>query len=451
MYTPVSDRHRRFFFVLRKGGNHSDVILGGNHSDGDSCSHRVAQISMGPALSTEPPPPEKPCDDTFLKILSDLKPSEIYMLSITCPDLYKSFNRAFLTPQFLEDYADDIKMLKWFVNRYGVVCTKTLLRAVAKKGNIETLKWAHFELKCPWNEYAFYGAVLSDNQEMVKYLLEERCPYDLYDATRLAFGVSVEMIRFMSTFGGLDVPNDYLRSRFAVEAAKNGKLDVLMEMKASYPVLFNNMLTHSDVCTAAALSGKVEVLDWVRNEGVPWNKWTLALGVRSGKAEVVEYLLENHCPRDEWSCYEAAYSGKIDLLKLLRKNEVPWNAFTIIGAKRGGYDFIAIWAIENGCQQVPWFMERSVTTELPAQLRNLNSHHASGKLHLLIGRLIIDYYKNFPYGLGYPYKGGDWIRIVDFEEPIKGSRVISYPTYTAKFSESQDDDIISRIPLRYEL
>ena len=48
----------------------------------------------------------------------------------------------------------------------------------------------------------------------------------------------------------------------------------------------------------AAKYGHLEVLQWARANGCPWNKWTCAFAARHGHLEVLQWLRANGCPWD---------------------------------------------------------------------------------------------------------------------------------------------------------
>lgn len=405
---------------------------------------------MGQGSSTYPAPPPLPCPDVVNLIASDLTGGEVLALSRACRELRGALYSLLERMKYLEDYGGNVNFLKWFVNEYGIECTETALKAVAKNGNLDALKWMHFEKGCLWNEGAFYGAIQSGNLDMVKYLVEQKCPYDLIEATRVSCGVSIEMFELMKSYGGFkwkqndSRANIYTASRCLVEAARNGKIDILNYFKKSYSVLFDLIkLKHSDICSAAALHGNVSVLEWLRNEKFVWNEWTFALGVRGGDGKVVEYLLQNQCPKDAWSCYEAAYKGNKYLLEMLRSNGTPWDEFTIIGAKRGGYDYIAIWAIENDC---PYDNSIDEYFGLPPQKESFASLLKSGYWRGIVGRTVIDYSE------GTEYYGGSWIRIL--HPKVVSTRMLRHGP-VAKFeilrSETDEGFPDPHAKLRYEL
>ena len=45
----------------------------------------------------------------------------------------------------------------------------------------------------------------------------------------------------------------------------------------------------------------------------------------NGNLELLEFLHENGCPWDEWTCFGAAKNGHLECLKYAHENGCPWN------------------------------------------------------------------------------------------------------------------------------
>ncbi len=47
----------------------------------------------------------------------------------------------------------------------------------------------------------------------------------------------------------------------------------------------------------AAREGHLEVLQWARDQGCPWDKWTCASATQGGHLEVLQWAIEQGCPK----------------------------------------------------------------------------------------------------------------------------------------------------------
>ena len=56
---------------------------------------------------------------------------------------------------------------------------------------------------------------------------------------------------------------------------------------------------HGSVCANAASAGHLEVLQWLREEGCPWDKMTTAWAELNGHRAVAEWAVANGCDRSE--------------------------------------------------------------------------------------------------------------------------------------------------------
>jgi hypothetical protein len=61
------------------------------------------------------------------------------------------------------------------------------------------------------------------------------------------------------------------------------------------------------VCAAAAASGKVDVLWWLREHGCDWDEGTsAAAAANDGSLILLPFLLEHGCPWNIQDCLDAA-------------------------------------------------------------------------------------------------------------------------------------------------
>jgi hypothetical protein len=65
----------------------------------------------------------------------------------------------------------------------------------------------------------------------------------------------------------------------------------------------------------AAESGGLEILQWLRNAGCPWDTFTCMAAARGGKLEILQWLRIQGCPWDDFTCKEAVEQGNVELLQ----------------------------------------------------------------------------------------------------------------------------------------
>ena len=130
------------------------------------------------------------------------------------------------------------------------------------------------------------------------------------------------------------------------EAAELGFLETLQHK------LEKGRLTNkSQVCECAAKGGQLEVLQWARVNGCPWDWATCAWAARGGHMYVLQWARANGCPWSDWTCARAAQGGHLEVLQWARANGCQWNHYTCSEAAEGGHLEVLQWARENGC---PW-------------------------------------------------------------------------------------------------
>ena len=77
-------------------------------------------------------------------------------------------------------------------------------------------------------------------------------------------------------------------------------------------------------CDAAASSGQLEALQWLREDGCPWNENTCAMAAYGGNLEVLQWMRANGCPWDERTCYCAATEiVNLEVLQWAHANGCP--------------------------------------------------------------------------------------------------------------------------------
>ena len=92
------------------------------------------------------------------------------------------------------------------------------------------------------------------------------------------------------------------------------------------------------VMSGAARGGNLELVQWLRGEGWPWDHWTCYHAAWNGHLEVLRWARESGCRMEKWTCFAAARSGRQGVLRWARENGAPWDAHTEdLARERFGY------------------------------------------------------------------------------------------------------------------
>ncbi|KAL6076337.1 Ankyrin repeat domain-containing protein [Balamuthia mandrillaris] len=138
----------------------------------------------------------------------------------------------------------------------------------------------------------------------------------------------------------------------------------------------------TEVCANAAFTGNLEMVQWAREQGCPWDETTCRLAARGGHLAVLEWARDRGCPWDEFTCKEAAGRGHLEVLKWARAKGCPWDEDTCTNAARGGHWEVLKWARENGCPWDPYVCAQAAMGEserLPLRRRNSHFGHLTAR------------------------------------------------------------------------
>ena len=90
-------------------------------------------------------------------------------------------------------------------------------------------------------------------------------------------------------------------------------------------------------CEQMAEKGKLELLEFLRGKGCPWDEWTCEFAALNGHLECLKYAHENGCHWDEWTCSVAARYGQLECLKYAHENGCRWDYWTCSYAAKYGH------------------------------------------------------------------------------------------------------------------
>ena len=81
-------------------------------------------------------------------------------------------------------------------------------------------------------------------------------------------------------------------------------------------------------CEAAARSGQLEALKWLREKDAPWDEVTCVCAAMGGHLEVLQWMRANGCLWDERTCEIAAQNDHLEVLQWAHENGCQWDAET---------------------------------------------------------------------------------------------------------------------------
>ena len=114
--------------------------------------------------------------------------------------------------------------------------------------------------------------------------------------------------------------NSHARSLFNT-AAKEGKLEILKWGEESGYKL--NTMLKCRILEDVALNGNLEVVQYLRQLGIPWNMMICSNAAKNGHLTLLKWCRANQCPWDECTCTYAAWNGHLELLQWCRANQCP--------------------------------------------------------------------------------------------------------------------------------
>ena len=104
------------------------------------------------------------------------------------------------------------------------------------------------------------------------------------------------------------------KKTLTIEEGKKWMLEFAWENRSLWP----SWWSERDFCWRVALTNKLELLKWIREEKkCEWDEGTINEAADHGNLEMVKYCVANECPVDEWACSDAAENGHLECLKYL--------------------------------------------------------------------------------------------------------------------------------------
>lgn len=233
-------------------------------------------------------------------------------------------------------------------NKYACV-------TAARHNYLNILKWLHNN-GFKWDEETFYAAAMGGNIEILKYLREEQCPYDIMELYTYTVSSSEDHIDTLQYFYDSNylvkenifiLENDYICNRDKTEHIKN-TISIYKKCLQSNCGCLGELGFYELPCNMVAYKGNINSLEWLHKHGFSWNEETCIAASVGNQLEILKYLYENGCPWNEDLCRHAAASGHLEILKYALENGCSCDDRTYASAERHGHFKIMEYLKLNG-------------------------------------------------------------------------------------------------------
>lgn len=232
-----------------------------------------------------------------------------------------------------------IPLVQWtvdFLIQNSSFYTKQICELAAAYNNFELLLWAREKpRKYALSVHTFANAASNGNIEMLRYLRQQECDTS-YACISAASKGHLEILKWLRCCTE-ESRNYELCSwddnMFSV-AAYNGHLEILQWASQNEPPLFWS----NEILLNAIAGGHLHILLWAHNQRNDTSKVVFAwadrrlcnAAARSGKLEILQWLRLKDptiekvpCIWDKWVCYDAATSGNLNILRWALDNGAP--------------------------------------------------------------------------------------------------------------------------------
>jgi hypothetical protein len=211
-----------------------------------------------------------------------------------------------------------------------------------QRRHVETLLWLVEELKCPLPEEALRIAAFGSCIDILAYLKQR------------GMTLTADLLR-CAAYDGHWNALQYLHreglewsSEVCTTAARYGHLTLLQQLRE------NGCPWDPDqIADDAAFSGNVQMLQWLKEQGIVFTDVTMAVAASAGHIAVCEFLrFTEQRPWDTVVCMAAAKSNQLELLKWLRAHGCPCGDILVCkAAAYGGSLDVMIYMLEQLEQQ----------------------------------------------------------------------------------------------------
>ena len=131
---------------------------------------------------------------------------------------------------------------------------------------------------------------------------------------------------------GPQPPGKVTRTRGPDAAASVARVEMVLAVLARSPLRVKGRegdffitpeVFKEKICHLSAAGGHLEVLQWARAHGCPWNKHTCEMAARNGHLAALQWARAHGCPWNEHTCMMAALNGHLEVLQWARAQGCP--------------------------------------------------------------------------------------------------------------------------------
>jgi hypothetical protein len=211
--------------------------------------------------------------------------------------------------------------------------------AAAATGRIDVLRYL-WGRKCPFNQIATATAARHGQLRALAWLRAHGCPWGVSSADEAALAGRTDTLRWILANSGP------VNAGTLAIAAENGSVECMTMLRAA------GCAWTPCVCTSAARNGHVRALEYAHEGGCPWDATAFSAAARAGNLNTMQWLLDADCPRDAGTTAAAVYAG-LEVVQWCRAHGFPWDATTLTAARWKHVDPTVLkWCVENGCPAV---------------------------------------------------------------------------------------------------
>ena len=234
----------------------------------------------------------------------------------------------------------DMESARWAASLFEDQLCEDMIAFAAYRGNIMFVQ-ALRELGCPWDDQTCCEAAYGGHLDVLMWAVEYGCPVTEDVALAAIEGGHFRVIQWY--VDSVEFPRTH---RMCSIAARFGRLDMLAMMR-DQGCPFDRLECEAE----AAYAGHNDFFQWMLDNGMPLSDLCIDFAIKGNRFETVKWVVEKGGA--PMNCDTAAYAakcGRLEMLQWLRSKGCPWDVTTLVSASLFGHVHVHDWAVENGCE-----------------------------------------------------------------------------------------------------